>query len=152
MKHLSIQSSCIAILFALSAPAEAIDTQSMTPETFITRYEEALATQDWEAVDPLMHSNCSVTFSDGTLHRGKEAVEKAFRGNFAMISDETYRISQVHWIVRTDAFAVFTFAYDWSGTMSGQKVAGSGRGTSSLVKENGTWLLTSEHLGPKAGD
>ncbi len=124
----------------------------MIPEDFITQYEQALATQNWDAVDPLMHSNCTVTFSDGTVHKGKKAVEKAFRGNFAMIEDETYVISEVHWIVKTDGMAVFSFAYDWSGTMEGEKVAGSGRGTSSLVKENGVWLLTSEHLGPKAGE
>ncbi len=69
-----------------------------------------------------------------------------------MIQDEKYSISSVHWIVKTSDFAVVTFVYDWSGLMNGEPAAGTGRGTSSLVHENGTWLLASEHLGPKAGN
>lgn len=138
--------------FAVFSQAADLETKKMTPEDFITKYEKALAAQKWEEVEPLIHPNCTVTFSDGSLHPGKLAVEKAFRRNFALIEDEKYAISTVHWIVKTDDFAVFTFVYDWSGRMDGRQVAGSGRGTSSLINENGVWKLASEHLGVWSGE
>ena len=124
----------------------------MTPEQFIQSYEKALAAQEWELVAPLMHPDCTVTFSSGRIHEGKAAVEKAFRGNFAMIQDEHYEMSDVNWIVKSESFAVFTFIYEWSGTINERAASGNGRGTSSLVKEGGVWLLTSEHLGVKDAD
>jgi|GEM_PF-419266 len=129
-----------------------LETKKMTPEDFITRYEKALAAQKWEEVEPLIHPNCTVTFSNGSLHPGKAAVEEAFSRNFVVIEGEKYAISKVHWIVKTDEFAVFTFVYDWSGRISGDPVAGTGRGTSSLVNENGAWKLASEHLGARSGE
>jgi len=91
-----------------------------------------------------------VTFSDGSQHKGREAVEKAFRRNFGLIKGEKYAISDVHWVVKTDEFAVFIFSFDWSGVINGEKYSGSGQGTSTLVKKNKIWLLASEHLGQKA--
>ena len=120
----------------------------MTPADFISRYEQALASQDWAKVAPLIHLNCSVTFSSGQIHRGKAAVEKAFRANFDLIKDEEYAMSDLHWIVKGETFAVCTFVYHWSGVINGKPASGSGRGTSSLVKEEGDWLLVAEHLGP----
>ncbi len=142
----------LLLAFAMTCRAEAQENNNMKPDDFITEYEKALASQDWAEVDPLIHSNCTVTFSSGSVHKGKDAVEKAFRGNFAMIKDEKYKISEVHWIVKTKDFAVYTFVFNWSGIMNGKPAAGAGRGTSSLVKENGIWLLVSEHLGPKSRD
>jgi len=149
---LSIPSLVLLLSVAVSCRAEETARKTMTPDDFITTYENALATQDWAEVDPLVHSNCTVTFSDGGLHKGKAAVEKAFRRNFSLIESEKYAISNVHWIVKTDDFATYAFVYEWAGIMNGQQISGAGRGTSSLVKENGVWLLATEHLGPKAKD
>jgi len=124
----------------------------MTAKNWIDEYEAALATQNWEMVAPLIHLDATVTFSNGTTHRGISAVEQAFCRNFSLIKSELYRISEVHWVIATESFVVFTFVYDWSGEMDGQQIAGSGRGTSSLVQENGHWLMVSEHLGPKSDD
>lgn len=121
----------------------------MTPEEFVAMYEKALASQDWERVEPLIHPECTVTFSSGQRHEGKAAVEKAFRHNFQLIQDERYAMSKVHWIVKSDRFAVLTFHYDWSGTIHGSPAAGGGIGTSSLVAADGVWLLAAEHLGPR---
>ena len=46
----------------------------MNPETFIEKYEAALATQDWQQVAPLVHPEACVTFSSGSVHIGKTAV------------------------------------------------------------------------------
>ena len=118
------------------------------PEDFVARYERALATQEWGEVAPLIHPECTVTFSNGSCHQGKENVQAAFEKNFELIKNEEYAISEVHWVVKTEHVAVYTFAYRWAGLIGGEEASGSGRGTSTLVNEEGKWLLVSEHLGP----
>ena len=122
----------------------------MSPEEFIRAYEQALAAQNWIIVDPLVHENACVTFSNGTLHKGKLAVRKAFEANFSIIKDEIYTISNVHWISKGSEMAVYLFEFNWSGLINNQPASGSGRGTSVLIKEKDKWLLLVEHLGPKA--
>ena len=122
----------------------------MSPEEFIRAYEQALATQNWINVDPLVHENACVTFSNGTVHKGKLAVRKAFEANFSIIKDETYSISNVHWVRTGSEMAVYLFEFNWSGLINEQPASGSGRGTSVLIKESDKWQLFVEHLGPKA--
>lgn len=122
----------------------------MTPEEFIRAYEQALATQDWGHVEALVHSNACVTFSNGSLHKGKDEVGKAFTRNFSIIKDEVYSISNVHWVHKDDNTAVYLFDFQWSGIINGKKASGSGRGTSVLIKVSDKWQLLVEHLGPKA--
>ena len=121
----------------------------MQPEEFIHLYEEALATQDWSQVEPLVHSDACVTFSNGTVHKGKSEVQKAFETNFSLIKDEQYSISNVLWIMRGIETAVYLFEFNWSGIINEKPASGSGRGTSVLIKEADRWLLLVEHLGPK---
>ena len=120
----------------------------MPASEFIGLYEAALATQSWDAVSPLIHDDASVVFSDGSVHRGKEAVRVAFERNFHTINDEVYRIANVHWLLESDDCAVYMFDFFWTGTVAGEKVEGAGRGTSVLVFEGDQWKLLAEHLGP----
>jgi len=120
-----------------------------SPEQFIHQYEKALATQQWENVAPLIHEDCVATFSEGT-YKGKAEVEQAFRRTFALIQDETYAISNVHWVQKTETIAVLVYNFSWSGVINGQAASGSGRGTSVLTKQDGEWQLICEHLGPNA--
>ena len=122
----------------------------MEPEEFIDAYAAALATQDWSHVDPLVHKDACVTFSNGTVHKGKSEVQKAFEINFSLIKDEQYSISNVHWVMKSPETAVYLFEYNWSGIINDKPASGSGRGTSVLIKEADRWLLLVEHLGPKA--
>ena len=122
----------------------------MNPEEFIQAYEQALATQDWAIVDLLVHNNACVTFSDGTVHKGKPKVKKAFENNFSLIKDEKYSISNVHWVIKGGETAVYLFDFSWSGIINDRQASGSGRGTSVLIKEENNWQLLVEHLGPKA--
>ncbi|HXD12520.1 MAG TPA: hypothetical protein VN653_20790 [Anaerolineales bacterium] len=55
----------------------------MQPEEFIRAYEVALATQDWNQVEPLVHTDACVTFSNGTVHKGKGEIQRAFEKNFS---------------------------------------------------------------------
>ena len=122
----------------------------MTPDAFITAYESALATQDWRAVAPLVHSDVFVTFSNGTVHEGIAAVEAAFTPNFSLIQGETYAIANVRWVLKTSETAVYLFDFSWSGVINGEHMSGGGRGTSVLVRVGEQWKLLVEHLGPKA--
>jgi ketosteroid isomerase-like protein len=120
----------------------------MTPEEFIDSYQQALATQRWASVEPLIHADACVTFSTGAVHRGKEAARAAFEANFAAIKGEVYRISDVHWIVRLPEVAVYAFAFHWTGVIDGREASGAGRGTSVLLRDGAGWKLVAEHLGP----
>ncbi|HEU5310455.1 MAG TPA: nuclear transport factor 2 family protein, partial [Candidatus Eisenbacteria bacterium] len=120
----------------------------MTLEDFVHAYEEALASQEWALVEPLVHENACVTFSNGAVHIGKAAVQKAYEANFAAIEDEKYRISNVHWVRRGEDVAVYLFDFAWSGRIGGRDAKGSGRGTSVLVRHGSGWQLLAEHLGP----
>lgn len=122
----------------------------MKPEEFIEQYETALAAHSWEAVSPLVHDDACVTFSDGSVYRGKAEVRRAFARNFAAISDEQYAISEVTWVARTAEIAIFLFHFSWQGLVNGRHSAGSGRGTSVLINDEGRWKLLVEHLGKQA--
>ena len=122
----------------------------MEPEDFIRTYERALATQDWKQVEPLIHDEACVTFSNGSAHKGKPAVQKAFEYNFSSINDETYSMTNVHWVLKSTEMAVYLFEFQWSGIINGKAAQGAGRGTTVLIKVHGDWQLLIEHLGPKA--
>ncbi len=122
----------------------------MNPEDFIRAYEAALASQDWERVSPLIHPDACVTFSNGSVQRGKVEVQRAFERNFSLIKDETYAITNVHWTLKSSETAVYLFDFNWSGIINEKPASGGGRGTCVLVNENGRWLLLAEHLGPRA--
>ena len=122
----------------------------MEPDEFVTAYETALATQKWAEIAPLINQDACVTFSSGTVHRGKDAVRRAFEGNFAAIEDETYKISNVYWVRRDGGYAVYLFDFDWTGLIEGKAAEGGGRGTCVLVREGQRWQLLIEHLGPRA--
>ena len=121
----------------------------MSPEELIRAYEQALATQNWMNVDPLVHENACVTFSNGTVHKGNPAVRQSFEGNFSIIEDEKYSISNVHWVSKGSEMAVYLFEFNWSGLINDQPASGSGIGTCVLVRESDRWKLLVEHLGPK---
>jgi ketosteroid isomerase-like protein len=122
----------------------------LTPETFIKKYEAALATQDWQQVAPLVHPDVCVTFSSGSMHIGKAAVRQAFERNFSLIQDETYVIENVHWVKKGEDTAVYLFTFRWSGIINGKSASGAGTGSSVLINSADGWQLLVEHLGPKA--
>ena len=116
-------------------------------EEFIEKYEAALAAQDWNQISPLIHDNCVATFSEGT-YKGKLQIESAFRKTFDLIKDEAYKLSSIHWAMKTESIAVFTYNFNWSGIINGESASGGGRGTSTIINNDGKWQLIAEHLGP----
>ena len=61
-------------------------------------------------------------------------------------ADEVYRIDELEWITADDSYAVCRYRFAWIGTVDGQPRSGSGRGTSVLVSNGGTWQMLHEHL------
>jgi uncharacterized protein (TIGR02246 family) len=122
----------------------------MTPGDLMRDYEAALATQDWEQVEPVMHPDVCVTFSNGKHFRGRDEVQRAFTENFALIQDEHYEISDIHWVADDSCHAACTYTYRWSGQIGGKPASGAGRGTCLLKNEGDRWLVLAEHLGPLA--
>lgn len=118
----------------------------MSAAAFPEAYERALRSQRWDEVAPLIDAAATVTFSDGTMHRGREAVQAAFERNFAAISSEDYRTFDIVWVELTPERACYTFRFAWRGLVSGQPASGAGRGTVRLVRRDGGWRLLEEHL------
>jgi ketosteroid isomerase-like protein len=118
----------------------------VTPDDFVLRYEASLRSQRWSEVDPLVHDEACVTFSNGVVHRGKPAVRRAFQANFETIRDECYRITNVHWVLKAESCAVYLFDFEWSGRINGKDANGGGRGTCVLCLEADQWKLIAEHL------
>lgn len=120
----------------------------MTAEDFITQYKNALGTQQWEAVAPLVSPEACVTFSNGSVFKGIAEIEKAYRRNFELIKNETYEMSDLHWVFRNAEVAVYVFAFSWQGFINGEHVAGKGSGTATIICKKNEWKLLAEHLGP----
>ena len=121
----------------------------MQSETFITSYQKALASQDWNFVSPLIDDKACVSFSNGKVHKGKKEVEAAFKTNFSTIKGESYKMKNIHWVKREAQYAVYLFEYYWSGYINDKLVEGNGIGTSMIIKKAEKWVLLSEHLGKK---
>ena len=121
----------------------------MKPENFIEAYQAALGTQKWSNVAPLISDFACVTFSNGTVHLGKDNVQIAFEINFDSIKNERYVIENVKWLKKEDDYAVYIFEFNWRGILDGKSVSGNGVGTSTIIKEKQTWKLLTEHLGKR---
>ena len=119
----------------------------MLPEQFIEAYKAALATQQWKNVEPLIAANACVTFSNGAVHKGISEIQQAYERNFALIKNEDYQMTNLHWVLKEEATAVYVFDFSWRGIINGQPVSGAGRGTAVIVCEHGKWKLMAEHLG-----
>jgi len=122
----------------------------MKCEEFISLYEAALASQKWEIVEPLISNNSSITFSNGTVHIGKEKIQLAFENNFTKIKSEKYSIENIKWLIKEETYAVYLFEFYWTGIVNSKSVSGNGIGTSVIIVEDGKWKLLTEHLGKKS--
>jgi ketosteroid isomerase-like protein len=118
----------------------------MTPAEFLREYETSGRAGGVEHTLRLIDENAIYWFSDGTAHVGKAAIERAIRRNFELIKDETYRISDVVWVVQSPDLAACTYRFDWSGILRGERASGSGRGTSVLARRGDAWVVVHEHL------
>ena len=86
-------------------------TKKLSMEEFIESYESALESQDWDNVSPLILDNCVATFTEGT-YVGNSQAELAFRKTFSLIKDESYKISNLHFAIKSDSIAVIIYNFN----------------------------------------
>ena len=118
----------------------------MLPSEFLTAYKAALSTQQWQNVELLIHSNACVTFSNGAMHKGIREIKEAYERNFALIKNEDYQMTNLHWVLKNEETAVYVFDFSWRGIINGQPASGKGKGTAVIVCEGGQWKLMAEQL------
>lgn len=119
----------------------------MKPEDFVPTYSAALATQQWENVEPLIHTDACVTFSNGSMHKGIAEIKQAYARNFSIIKSEEYAITNIHWVRKDGYIAIYLFDYNWTGLIDGKIVSGKGRGTAVIIYDDQYWKILTEHLG-----
>jgi len=118
----------------------------MSPDEFMREYEAVANAHDLERMLMLIDDEAVYWFSDGTTHSGRQAIASALQHNFSAIAAETYRMTSLTWLLRTDSCAVCTYEFAWSGRIGGVPAAGSGRGTSVLTRRTDRWVVRHEHL------
>jgi ketosteroid isomerase-like protein len=119
---------------------------SEDPAEFMRRYAENTDAHRLEATLAMIADDAVYLFSDGTSHVGKAVIADVLAKNFAAITDETYRIGDLRWLLRTSDAATCVYVFDWSGVIDGKPAAGGGRGTSVLRRDGESWLVVHEHL------
>jgi hypothetical protein len=62
------------------------------------------------------------------------------------VQDYEYAAEDALWIAQADAAACVIYGFAWSGTVRGQTVQGSGRGTRVLSNNGSGWCISHEHL------
>lgn len=125
----------------------------MTPDDWMTAYQEALRAHDLDAAMSLIGSGAVFWFSTGTAHAGHDAIRAAIAAKFDAIKLEDYRIAELRWVVQGVGAAACTYAYHWTGLIGGTSSSGRGRGASVLARDAaGQWRIVHEHLsaGPTA--
>ncbi|NNN34344.1 nuclear transport factor 2 family protein [Streptomyces sp. S3(2020)] len=108
-------------------------------------YERANNSHDIERVVPFIAEDATYWFSDGS-YQGVEEVRSAIERTFAKILDEEYEIRDLEWPVLTAEVAVCRYRFAWSGVVDGEPRSGQGRGTNVIVRRDGRWRMSHEHL------
>ena len=133
-------------LICLLLPLSAAETR-MNHETALKSYVEKLNTHSWDQIAPHVTEEAVFIFTEDTFV-GKAAAKGAFEKTFKLIENEVFSLHNIVWTVVTDDVASCRYEFRWKGLISGQESFGGGRGTTILIKLDGRWLITHEHLGP----
>src|SRR5689334_442635 len=85
----------------------------MGPEDVLAAYEERINQHDFDLLVPLIASEATFWFSDGS-YLGHAAIRAAFERTWATLHNDTYRLEDRHWIARSDSVAVCRYRFHWS--------------------------------------
>lgn len=118
----------------------------MTPEQTLKAYLLAANSHDLTGMLEHISDEAIYLFSNESHHIGKNAVKEAIEQNFKTIQNESYSINNLQWLVSSAEFTVCVYEFHWTGEIQGQKVSGSGRGTSVMRLEKDSWKIVHEHL------
>lgn len=112
---------------------------------FIKKYEVATNSHDFSNVSELIHPDAIYRFTDGDFV-GIDAIGKAFESTWNSIKDETYSISNLSIVFTDTNSATFTYTFNWTGIVGGERKSGNGRGTNVIVRNGNKLQSIFEHL------
>ena len=113
---------------------------------FLSRFEAAQNSEDFDNVAPLLHPDVLFRFNDGD-YRGLEAARGAFESTWAQeVENEVYRLSDIEVLHAGSGSAAATFRFHWSGVTAKGPFEVIGRGTGVIVRHQGEPRLLVEHL------
>lgn len=112
---------------------------------FIRQYESATNSHNFDEIEPLVSTNASYLFNDGTF-KGLQDIRKAFENTWHKVQSEVYRVEDLRWVIISDEVAVCTYEFYWTGLIDGEEKSGRGRGTNVINKQDGQWRVVHEHL------
>ncbi len=111
----------------------------------MTAYEQANNSHDIDRVVHMIAQDATYWFTDGS-YQGLADITAAISRTFSAIQNETYTISDLEWIMLTAEHAMCRYQFSWTGLVDGQPRSGDGRGTNLIVKADGRWMMSHEHL------
>lgn len=114
-------------------------------DTFLTAYESAANSRDFNAVLPFIADDVIFWFTNGQ-YEGKESVRRAFEDTWSAIKNETYTISNVRWAAKNYWVSVCTYDFESDGIVDGKRQVYRGKGTNALARIHGSWRIVHEHL------
>ncbi|HEX7026296.1 MAG TPA: nuclear transport factor 2 family protein [Gammaproteobacteria bacterium] len=115
-------------------------------KVFLSEYEAAANSQDFDNVRDLIHPNAIFRFNDGDFI-GHEAIRGAFENTWGQdIQDERYYLTNVRVISKDVKSATVTFTFNWTGRVEGRSVNTVGKGTSVIVRNERRLQFILEHL------
>ncbi len=133
------------LLLTMSSTAQG-SLHEATVLQFMTAYEQALSTESFDNVAPLVHPDAVFRFSEGDFvgHADiKGAMEKTWGLDVEAVEFFLTDIDVNH---TDDSSALVTFNWNWKGQSADGPFHVIGRGTSLVVKHEGTLKLKLEHL------
>lgn len=122
----------------------------MTPQDLLKQYESRINLHQFDAVAPLIAADAVFWFNDGSFV-GHEAIRGAFERTWASLADETYWLTDLHWITAGDVAASCLYQFNWTATINGKPASGIGRGTTVLRNKTDGWQIVHEHLSGMPG-
>jgi ketosteroid isomerase-like protein len=112
----------------------------------LAAYADRINHQDFDLLVDLIAPDATFWFTSGT-HNGIEAIRAAFEATWRIMGrDEHYWLDQHEWIAEGDSAAACTYRFNWTTTLDGKAVSGSGRGTTVLKCVGDRWWIVHEHL------
>ncbi|MGI9327821.1 MAG: DUF4440 domain-containing protein [Pseudomonadales bacterium] len=136
--------SCICVI--LSTAVTAAEFNEAGIQSFMSAYEKALGTEDFNNVARFIHPQAIFRFSEGDFV-GLVQIEKAFEKTWALdVQDVEYFLTNVHVLNLDATSATVLFNWNWHGKSKEGPFQIVGRGTSQIVLFEGQSKLLLEHL------
>ncbi len=122
------------------------DTRYVTPAETKAELLRRMNVKDLAGSLELIDEDAIYFWSNGSSMFGKAAIAEGLKQNFASIEDDSYTVSDVSWVAESADVAACVFRFEWTGTVGGRPVAGSGRGASVLHRTHSGWRVVHENL------